>query len=563
MQHEYSGQLLDRALLRLLPDVFCHPIWIHFVEAGAPFAPDQLQSLLAAADDLLSAGNLVEACQALFICAFQQIRAGDYGAASSNIQRILILAEQHGLLQVACWATWGAAAICVRRGWFQQTAEHLEHLQSLLGQQQEWVLSDVIDIIRRAVLSQTEAEIAAGQPQSSDAVLSSAFDQMMHWGAPRAVNALDVKGVNGYNGRIADIASLHGSAGFAEPSFWQKIKRFLKGELRLKWVEAHGVTPVPDVEVRRALITEMTLLGALDNTKEPLPKTTPTPLGPELESRPVQAVEPLARRTQEHRSSLAADEVHHKHSLAIYCFGPFRVYQNNELVTEWKSLKGYSILKYLVTHRHKPVAKDILMDVFWPDADPVAARRNLHQAIYALRQILNQAPPNLQQIQFEDDCYLLNPKLDVWIDLEEFERHVQAGRHLEATGRRVEAMTEYVVAESLYQGDFLEEDLYEDWPRSQREYLRSTYLDLAERLTAYYVKKGQFHATVTLCHKILERDHCHEESHRRLMQCYLALGQRHLAIRQYQTCVQLLKEELDLTPAEETRALYQHILSAA
>jgi hypothetical protein len=31
------------------------------------------------------------------------------------------------------------------------------------------------------------AEISAGQPLSSDAVLSSAFEQMLHWGTPRAV----------------------------------------------------------------------------------------------------------------------------------------------------------------------------------------------------------------------------------------------------------------------------------------------------------------------------------------------------------------------------------------
>ena len=122
---------------------------------GHPFCPGRFSHCWTPATNLLARGDLVEACQTLFICAFQQMRAGDFGAASNNIQRILILAEQHGLHQVACWATWGAAAVCVRRGWFRQAAEHLEHLQSLLGQQQEWVLSGVIDLIRRALLSRT------------------------------------------------------------------------------------------------------------------------------------------------------------------------------------------------------------------------------------------------------------------------------------------------------------------------------------------------------------------------------------------------------------------------
>jgi len=47
------------------------------------------------------------------------------------------------------------------------------------------------------------------------------------------------------------------------------------------------------------------------------------------------------------------------------------------------------------------------------------------------------------------------------------------------------------------------------------------------------------------------------------MQCYLGQGQRHLAVRQYQTCVEALREELDLTPAEETVALYRRITATA
>jgi DNA-binding SARP family transcriptional activator len=123
-------------------------------------------------------------------------------------------------------------------------------------------------------------------------------------------------------------------------------------------------------------------------------------------------------------------------------------------------------------------------------------------------------------------------------------------------------MTEYGVAEGLYQGDFLEEDLYEDWPKVQREHIRAAYLDIADRLSEYYIQQGEHTAAIALCQKTLVRDNCHEEAHRRLMRCYLAQGQRHLAVRQYQTCTQALREELDLTPSEETVELYQRITTS-
>jgi hypothetical protein len=126
VHHEYSGQLLDRVFLRLSPDVFFHPVWTHYAEAGASLAPEQIQSLLDAGDRLLSAGELVATCQILFICAFQQLRAGDYTAASNNTQRILILAEQHGLSQVAGGRA--AASACGAAGF--RRPPNIWHLQS-------------------------------------------------------------------------------------------------------------------------------------------------------------------------------------------------------------------------------------------------------------------------------------------------------------------------------------------------------------------------------------------------------------------------------------------------
>lgn len=247
-------------------------------------------------------------------------------------------------------------------------------------------------------------------------------------------------------------------------------------------------------------------------------------------------------------------------ALVVYCLGPFRVYQHDRLITDWNGLKGQSILKYLLMHKGKPITKDILMDVFWPDVEPGDTRRNLHQAIYSLRQTLRRKQSDLRPILFRNDCYLLNPELIVWLDFEEFEKHVQAGRRLEAAGQPAEAMAEYSIAEGLYQGDFLEEDLYEDWPSVQREHLRIFYLDVVDHLSEYYVQQGQYTAAIALCQKVLAQDNCYEQAHRRLMRCYLGLGQRHLAVRQYQTCVEALREELDLTPSEETVALYRRII---
>ena len=272
---------------------------------------------------------------------------------------------------------------------------------------------------------------------------------------------------------------------------------------------------------------------------------------------------PVRRSSAAASSNLMASGGHlAKGSLRVYCLGPFRVFRDLQMIGNWPSLKGRSVFKYLVEHHHTPISKGVLMEVFWPDTDVENARRNLHQAIYSLRQTLRRGQPDFRPILFERDHYQINPDLKLWLDFEEFERCVKAGRRLETAGKAAEAMAEYGRAQDLYQGDFLEEDLYEDWTGSSRERIRTEYLDLADRLSEQYAQQGDYPAAISLCQQILAKDNCHEETHRRLMRCYQAMGQTSAAARQYQRCVETLKTELDVAPSAETQRLFKNIFGA-
>jgi DNA-binding SARP family transcriptional activator len=257
--------------------------------------------------------------------------------------------------------------------------------------------------------------------------------------------------------------------------------------------------------------------------------------------------------------AIARDEKQIAPALAVYCLGPFRVYQDDQPVTNWPSGKGKCVFKYIAANRGHPIPKEVLMDLFWRDAAPDAARNNLNVAIYGLRQALRAARPDCSHILFQDDCYLLNPALGVWIDVEEFMRHYEAGQTLERRGKLAEAVREYEAAEGLYQGDFLEEDLYEEWPMARREGLKDSYLFVLDRLSRHYLDERRYAACIHLSQKILAKDNCREEAHRRLMRCYSRQGQRNLALRQYHLCVEVLKEELDVSPADTTVTLYSRI----
>jgi hypothetical protein len=78
--------------------------------------------------------------------------------------------------------------------------------------------------------------------------------------------------------------------------------------------------------------------------------------------------------------------------------------------------------------------RGVLMDKFWPDADPESARNSLNVALHSLRQALRSIT-SLPVIQFENGKYFLNPDLQVWVDVEEFEQHQKDGNSMKEQAR--------------------------------------------------------------------------------------------------------------------------------
>jgi DNA-binding SARP family transcriptional activator len=270
-------------------------------------------------------------------------------------------------------------------------------------------------------------------------------------------------------------------------------------------------------------------------------------------------VEPF-QETKRERVLAVTSESSAVPTLTVYCLGTCRAYVNEQLIDDWKGNKSKSIFKYMVTHHDRPIPIEILIDIFWYDDEPDTARRNLYQAIYLLRQAVQTALPDIPYILSDEGCYGLNPDLKIWLDNEAFHNHYLAARKFDGEGHLLEAVHEYELADNLYTGGFLEEDIYEDWTSTLRENLRMAYLDVLSWLSQHHYEQRNWALSTAYCQKILQIDKCHEQTHRRLMRVLVFQGQRHLALRQYHYCAEALLQELDVDPMPETMNLYKKVL---
>ena len=116
----------------------------------------------------------------------------------------------------------------------------------------------------------------------------------------------------------------------------------------------------------------------------------------------------------------------------------------------------------------------------------------------------------------------------------------------------------------MYRGELLEgfslrEPGFQEWLEAERAHLRRLVMDAFGKLLRYYERTGGLDDAIATANRLLEFDSLQEEVHRTLMRLYVAQGRRSLALQQYELCRAVLREELEVDPADETETLYRDI----
>jgi DNA-binding SARP family transcriptional activator len=244
--------------------------------------------------------------------------------------------------------------------------------------------------------------------------------------------------------------------------------------------------------------------------------------------------------------------------LTAHFLGTFHVSIDGLPVDTTSSRRSRHMLAYLLAHRRVPVPRDVLMDVFWPTAEPAAARNSLHVTLSALRRLLRAAYPH-SIIERRFDTYRITDSVAVWADVEQFERNRDDGARAERQGDRMSALRYYEAACHLYEADFLADEPYAEWAAPTREALRLDAVEIQSRMVDVYLDRADYGPAAIVARQVLTVDPCNEQTHRSLMTCYAASGQRHLAIAQYHRLTHILWETVRIRPSAETTALFERL----
>jgi len=253
--------------------------------------------------------------------------------------------------------------------------------------------------------------------------------------------------------------------------------------------------------------------------------------------------------------------------LSISLLGPFHVTLDGEPVTGFESNKVRALLAYLATETRRPHSREALAGLLWPDQPDSSARRNLSQALFNLRQTLQDEQSSPSFLNITRGTVQFNAESDHWLDARAFTEHLAAVQaHEHPSLAECEACLEQLErAVELYAGEFLaglfvdDSAAFGEWAVLRRERLHRQVLDALYHLTEHHEQRRDYARAMHHARRQVELEPWREEAHHQLMRLLVRSGQRSAALQQYEVCRRSLADELGIEPSEDTKRLYRRI----
>lgn len=243
-------------------------------------------------------------------------------------------------------------------------------------------------------------------------------------------------------------------------------------------------------------------------------------------------------------------------SLTIQCFGGFYCYKDpgkHELI-KWRTAKAEELFALLIHHQGRPVSRDKVLDLLWPDMDFDRASKNLHAISYYIRE-------TLQELGYRDLFVRSGGQYQLRLD-----QVYQLDQLDQLSGARIQVDALEFVSDasqkdlnnmdlgrldklsSLYRGRYLEGKDY-DWAVSSAGWFESKCEEMDLIRADRYRKSGNGSRAVEILSTMVRRNPILEEAYQRLIELLLQEGNEAEAKRWYQVCERNLWEELQVEPS--------------
>jgi DNA-binding SARP family transcriptional activator len=192
----------------------------------------------------------------------------------------------------------------------------------------------------------------------------------------------------------------------------------------------------------------------------------------------------------------------------VCLLGGLRAEREEQSIERFRNRKAGLLLAYLALYSARPLPREVIIDLFWPEADLDTGRKNLSMALSSLRRQFE--PPGVPSgavIAADRFSVQLNPAACT-TDVTEFEAALDEAQRARSTTERQQALT---LALELYRGPLLPGQ-YDDWILPERGRLAERYRQAIRDLAEHLERAGDVGRAIDLAHHAIKANPLHEDA---------------------------------------------------
>ena len=254
----------------------------------------------------------------------------------------------------------------------------------------------------------------------------------------------------------------------------------------------------------------------------------------------------------------------HDVEIRVYVTGRVAVEVDGEVVIDERQLRGKQgrlVFTYLMCERTRPVSREELAAIIWPDNLSVSWERALSALTSKLGSLLSMDVLKARGVSFARGLgqYQIRLPGHVWIDLEAATSALDRAEAGLRAGEPERVLGPATVAASIARRPFL---LGVDgfWQDTQRRKLERQLLRALDCIHHMQLSRGEPELAVETALEAVNLDPYRERTYQCLMQACVATGNTAKAVNVYHRFRGILAQELGTEPSVEIEALYLKLL---
>lgn len=247
-----------------------------------------------------------------------------------------------------------------------------------------------------------------------------------------------------------------------------------------------------------------------------------------------------------------------KPQLEIYAFGRGHAIVNGQEITNWDGALPRNLFFYFVDNNL--VTRDDIFDTFWPNLSIKEATNVFHVTKRKISERISvnvDDGDNYELTQYSSGFYMPSDKVVRHYDVGDFQ---EAAERASTTLDEREEESLLRRAIDFYKAPFLE-TIDMPWVNERRQHLQQLYAQSLISLGNICKRRDDKNEALGFYSRALKETPAREDIQREVMRLYLDLGQPEDARNQFHYLEQYLDQTLGVAPADETRQLYNAILT--